>query len=190
MIRKNDNWTLFLDRDGVINKERPDDYVKCVEEFIFEPDVLPAMEYLAGVFDRLILVTNQRGVGSGVMSQQDLDDVHAHMKAHLQEYGVHFSGIYFATDKDRNSKRRKPHPYMGHQAKQDFPEIDFRKSIMVGNSRGDIEFGKSLGMITVFIDDKSRLPGEHSAYGSDFLAPSLKAFADGLLAGTIVPGER
>jgi histidinol-phosphate phosphatase family protein len=185
MITRQDNWTLFLDRDGVINKELPEDYVKHPEEFIFEPSALEGLSSIAPLFNRLIVVTNQRGVGAGLMTQEDLDGIHEMMLTEMRLHSIVIDKIYAATDKDRDSLRRKPRPYMGHQAKEDFPEIDFRKSVMVGNSRGDIEFGRTLGMITVFIDDKGRLPGERSAYGSDFLCASLYELSVRLQSGSI-----
>ena len=185
MMTKADNWTLFLDRDGVINKELPDDYVKRPDEFVFEPGAIEGLAMLQSYFSRLLIVTNQRGVGIGLMTQNDLDLIHQQMTDEFKTNGVMIEKIYSATDKDRQSTHRKPHPHMGLLARQDFPEIDFKKSVMVGNSRGDIEFGRNLGMITVFIDDKSRLPGEKSAYGSNFLCASLHEFALRVTSGEI-----
>lgn len=191
MISKQDNWTLFLDRDGVINTELPDDYVKRPEEFVFEPGALQGLASLAPLFNRIIIVTNQRGVGAGLMTQADLDLVHEMMLLEMKSHRIVIDRIYAATDKDRQSIRRKPHPFMGHQAKQDFPDIDFSKSVMVGNSRGDIEFGRALGMTTVFIDDKGRLPGERSAYGSDLLFPSLYELCSRITDGSVdLPSAR
>ncbi|MCS6819569.1 MAG: histidinol phosphate phosphatase, partial [Chitinophagales bacterium] len=69
-------WTLFLDRDGVINLHYPNDYVKSVEEFIFLEGALDAIRDLSRVFKRIIVVTNQQGVGKGLMSEADLDLIH------------------------------------------------------------------------------------------------------------------
>ena len=64
-------WTLFLDRDGVINKELRDDYVKRWDEFIFEVGALEAIAKLSDIFGRIIIVTNQRGIGIEVMTEDD-----------------------------------------------------------------------------------------------------------------------
>ena len=64
--------TLLLDRDGVINKLRPNDYVKCWEEFEFVPGIFEVLSKWSKHFKYIFIVTNQRGVGKGVMSEQDL----------------------------------------------------------------------------------------------------------------------
>ena len=75
--------TLFLDRDGVINKQRPHDYVKSPDEFIFLDGVLEALELLSPLFDHIVIVTNQRGVGKGVMSRETLEEIHALSLIHI-----------------------------------------------------------------------------------------------------------
>lgn len=175
------DWTLFLDRDGVINRELPADYVKCIAEFEFEHGALQAIAELSQAFGRIIIVTNQRGVGAGLMTQTDLDAVHEHMISLINTSGGRIDAIYAATAEDRQSTERKPNPSMGHKAKSDFPEIVFERSLMVGNSESDIRFGQSLGMKTVFIDDKGRFEHQNSAFGSDLLFKSLNAFSESIM---------
>ena len=67
--------TLLLDRDGVINVLRPNDYVKCWEEFVFLPGVLETLARFARTAKHIFIVTNQRGVGKGIMTEQALLDV-------------------------------------------------------------------------------------------------------------------
>lgn len=169
--------TLFLDRDGVINTELPADYVKTWEEFHFEEGVFEALQILQAHFDRLIIVTNQRGVGAGIMTQKDLDTIHQKMIEVLSEQGITIHGIYAAIDEDRASLKRKPHPYLGYEAKNDFPEIDFQNSYMIGNSGSDMEFGKTLGMYNVFIDDKKKFNSADEVPNADTEADSLLEFA-------------
>ena len=145
------SWSVFLDRDGVINKERRADYVKNIDEFIFEEGALAALKKLNEIFGVIVIVTNQRGVGSGIMSAEDLHSVHDHMLEAIHSNGGRIVKIYFAPDEDRNSTNRKPHPTMGHQAKNDFPEIDFSKSILIGNTISDMAFGRNIGAYTVFL---------------------------------------
>ena len=68
--------TLLLDRDGVINRLRPNDYVKCWEEFEFLPGVFEALKKWTPIVKHIFVVTNQRGVGKGVMSENDLLEIH------------------------------------------------------------------------------------------------------------------
>ena len=76
--------TLFLDRDGVINKHLLGDYVKTIDEMEFLPQSLEALKILAPFFKHIIIVSNQRGVGKGVMSLNDLDIIHTFMQKLIQ----------------------------------------------------------------------------------------------------------
>lgn len=145
------SWTLFIDRDGVVNDETVGEYILHWDQFVFSKGVLQSFKTLSDVFGRLVLVTNQRGVGKGLMSQSDLDDIHAEMQREVAIAGGHLDQIYFCTDVDNRSPNRKPNPGMALQAKKDFPAIDFAKSIMVGNKPSDMRFGRAAGMHTVFL---------------------------------------
>ncbi len=147
----NKDWTLFLDRDGVINVDNIHGYINNWEEFKFYPGVLNAMKLFADLFPRIILVTNQRGVGKGVMSLEDLQTIHRNMVAEMEAAGGRMDALYFCSGTENSDPNRKPNPGMAYQAKDRFPEIDFSKSIMVGNTRGDMEFGRNIGAYTVYI---------------------------------------
>lgn len=144
-------WTLFLDRDGVLNYEKNDDYILNWEEFRFYETTLEAMAILRPLFSRIFLVTNQKGVGKGLMSLADLENIHAKMLAAIREKGGGLDQVFFCTDTESDSPNRKPNPGMAFQAKALYPEIDFSKSIMVGNRPSDMAFGKNAGMHTVFV---------------------------------------
>ena len=79
--------TLFLDRDGVINQWLPGDYVKRWDEFHFIPDFLDSVKEWNVFFKRIFVVTNQRGVGRGLMSREDLDEIHCRMVREIVERG-------------------------------------------------------------------------------------------------------
>jgi D-glycero-D-manno-heptose 1,7-bisphosphate phosphatase len=145
---------IFLDRDGVINVERKDDYAKNISEFVFEENALTAISLLSRKAESLYIITNQRGVGHGIMSLGDLNSVHTYMHQEIESEGGKIKGVYFCTDIDSSSINRKPNIGMAFQAHRDFPEIEFSKSIMVGNSKSDIEFGNKLGMYTVLVGNK------------------------------------
>ncbi len=146
--------TLFLDRDGVINRELPGDYVKTIDEFIFIPGVLDALAELKNHFKYILLVTNQRGVGRGIMTCRKLDEIHDWMMTEIESHGGRIDRIYVCTDTDSVSPGRKPNTGMALQAQADFPEILFSESIMVGNSLSDMKFGRNAGMCTVLVGDK------------------------------------
>lgn len=149
------SWTLFLDRDGVINEEAVGSYITSWPEFQFCDGALEAINRLSAVFGKVIVVTNQRGVGRGIMAMETLREIHQNMYSQVTECGGRIDKIYAATAVADDDHNRKPNTGMGLQSREDFPEIDFRKSIMVGNSISDMEFGKRLGMHTVFLTTKS-----------------------------------
>lgn len=170
---------LFLDRDGVINIERPNDYVKNISEFVFIENTLKAMPLLAQRFERIVIVTNQRGIGRGVMTCWDLDAVHNYMLAEINKAGGRIDNIYFCTDLNNSSINRKPNIGMAFRAQEDFPDIDFEKSIMVGNSFSDIQFGKKLNMYTVLVGNK--YSEGHNIYNNiNAFYENLYMFADSL----------
>ena len=143
-------WTLFLDRDGVINKRLMGDYVKSIDEFEFLSGAQQAIAWFNSCFDRIFVVTNQQGIGKGVMSEQDLSEVHTFMKDGFDENP--FNAIYYAPQlANEGSIYRKPNPGMALQARKEYPEVDFSQSIMVGDSVSDIQMGKRCGMKTVGI---------------------------------------
>ncbi len=148
------NWTLFLDRDGVINIESVGSYITTWEEFTFHEGVLDSLRSLSRLFGKIIVVSNQRGVGRGIMSMDSLKEISTNMSEAVADCGGRIDKIYAATaviDEDHN---RKPNTGMALQAQEDFPTIDFKRSVMIGNSLSDMEFGKRLSMHTVFLTTK------------------------------------
>lgn len=146
------NWTLFLDRDGVINRKIENDYVKNWLHFMFLPGTLKAIKGFSKIFGKIIIVTNQRGIGKGLMTEENLWEIHKNMLKKISGAGGRIDKIYYCPcDIDDNSKYRKPNMGMALQAKKEFPEIDFSKSIMIGDSLSDMEFGKKSGMLTILI---------------------------------------
>jgi D-glycero-D-manno-heptose 1,7-bisphosphate phosphatase len=145
------SWTLFLDRDGVLNK-RIEGYIQRPEELAIFEDVPRILALCAKVFRYIIVVTNQQGIGKGLMSHEDLSKVHAYLLEKIQAAGGRIDAIYYAPwlASDKHPER-KPNVGMGLKAKKQFPAIDFKKSIMVGDFPSDILFGKQLGMKTIWI---------------------------------------
>jgi histidinol-phosphate phosphatase family protein len=144
-------WTLFLDRDGVINEEKKGSYVLHRGEFVFYENVQQALSILAGIFGIIVMVTNQKGVGKGLMTLADLEDVHCYMQEGITAAGGRIDKIFFCTDLDDNSPNRKPNRGMALQAKEKYPQINFNKAIMVGNKLSDMQFGRNAGMFTIYI---------------------------------------
>ena len=171
------DWTLFLDRDGVINKRLVDDYVKSVDEFEFLPGVLDAIAVFAKIFRHIFIVTNQQAIGKGLMSDADLVEIHSNMISQIVSNGGRIDKVYYCPDlAASNSPNRKPMIGMALQAKNDFPDVNFAKSIMIGDSKSDMVFGKNAGMTTVFIT--TDLP--ESPVKVDFTYSSLQEVGWGL----------
>jgi len=169
------DWTLFLDRDGVINRRIVDDYVKHWDDFEFLPGVLESFPIFAKKFKRIFIVTNQQGVGKGLMTNEAVEEVHRKMKTEIESMNCPIDAIYYCPSlAAENSPRRKPNPGMAHQAKQEFPDINLSKSIMVGDSPSDIEFGINAGMKTVFIGNRDLI------FPTDAQFQSLADFAKSL----------
>lgn len=146
------SWTLFLDRDGVINNRIVGGYVSHVDEFEFLPGVLDAFNIFSKRFKSIVIITNQQGIAKGLMTESELHQVHQFMIETINSHGGRVDGIYYCADMaTKPNNCRKPKPAMALQAQNDFPDIDFSKSIMVGDMKSDIEFGNNLGMKTLFV---------------------------------------
>lgn len=151
------NWTLFLDRDGVINRKLDNDYVKHWIEFEFLDGVHGALKTLRDKFNTIVIVTNQQCIGKGIIRVEDLEIIHKNMLYEINYMGGRIDKVYFspylASD---NHPTRKPSIGMALQAQKEFDAIDFSKSIIVGDSMSDMEFGRTAGMKTVYISDTPR----------------------------------
>lgn len=146
--------TLFLDRDGVINKHLPDDYVKNVDEFVFLPGVFEALKTLSQLFDHIVVVTNQRGVGRQLMTIEDLELIHHEMSKSIASNDGRIDRIYYCIDTEKTSINRKPNTGMFKQATEDFPDMDISRSWMVGDSLSDMEFGNNSSLLCALIGNK------------------------------------
>lgn len=147
--------TIFLDRDGVINKRIVGGYVADPKEFIFLDGVLEAFEYLSKTFEHIIIITNQQGISKGIVSEKQVNKVHEFCVDTITKHNGRIDKIYFCPDKnDVNSFYRKPNIGMAIKAQEDFPDIDFKKSILIGDMPTDILVGKQLSMKTIKIGEQ------------------------------------
>lgn len=180
MIKKlniDKGWSLFLDRDGVINKRIPDDYVKHPDEFEFIEGVTDALRIFTRIFDPIIVITNQQGIGRGLMTNTQLNTVHEVMLKKVSENGGKIDAVFYSPDlKNTRSFTRKPAVGLGLKARKQFPSINFKKSIMAGDTYSDILFGHRLSMITVLIGDDKNAAFEAADF-LDYHFPDLISFA-------------
>ena len=135
--------TLLLDRDGVINRLRPNDYVKCWEEFDFLPEVFETLRKWNSHFKHIFVVTNQRGVGKGVMTEEALLDVHRKMVSEIEHHGGRIDRIYYCTALTEEDNCRKPGTGMFMDIMRDYPDVNPEKCIMIGDSDSDMKFAEN-----------------------------------------------
>lgn len=138
--------TVFLDRDGVINVLRPNDYVKSWDEFQFLPKVLETLADWSNKAKYIVIVTNQRGVGRGLMTEDKLIEIHQQMVSGIAKFGGRIDKIYYCTDIDDTHPNRKPNIGMFQQALRDFPDINPFTAIMIGDSDSDMLFAQNAGI--------------------------------------------
>lgn len=141
------DWTLYLDRDGVINKQILNGYVTDKTQLKLTDFIIDNISYFASNFNHIIIVTNQQGVGKGIMTENDLIEVNHYLVELLKKLGGRVDKIYYCTDlKSSNSLRRKPEVGMGEDSLNDFPSINKEKSIMIGDSNSDKLFAEKFGI--------------------------------------------
>ncbi len=174
----NKDWTLFLDRDGVINHDLSP-YTLNAGQFEFYDGVVESIKKFSRIFKYILVATNQRGVGRKLMTEDDLLGIHDKMKNGIIEGGGRLEKIYYCTSVDNNHPERKPNPGMALRAMKDYPDIIPAQSIMVGNNISDMEFGRSAGMHTILLSTtgvKVKLPDPLV----DFQFRTLAEFASAL----------
>ena len=138
--------TLFLDRDGVVNVWLPGDYVKSWNEFRFNEGFLDFIGRYSNRFRHVLIMTNQRGVGKGVMTLEQLDQIHSRMLEEIARAGGRIDRIYLCTATDDSDPMRKPNTGMAEQAMMDYPDISMERSLMIGDQPSDRSFADNCGM--------------------------------------------
>jgi len=150
---------LFLDRDGVINRHIVGDYVRNLSQLELLPGAIDAIVRLGKRFRYVIVVTNQQGIGKGLMSAADVAEIHDYIIGQVQKADGRIDRIYCCPSlKTDNDPNRKPGIGMGLQAKRDFSDIDFSRSLMIGDNVSDMLFAEKLGMSHIFIDAGNPVP--------------------------------
>jgi len=144
--------TIFLDRDGVLNQKMPEGcYVRSVADFHPLPGAAEAIGKLNRAGVRVVVVSNQRGIALGLYTAADVRAIHTAFQKYLEGFGARVDGFYFCPHDKGQCNCRKPLPGLFEQAVAEFLQITAAASAMLGDSLSDIEFGRRLGMLTVFI---------------------------------------
>lgn len=158
MKAKLDGWTLFLDRDGVINEKAAEhQYITRIEDFVFLPKALEAIRILSGIFDRIIIVTNQQGIAKNMLNTDELSAIHDYMLDEIGRYGGRIAGVFFCPHLEGTCQCRKPKVGLAIEALERFPDIKFPRSYVVGDSASDVEFANNIGAIPVLAQKPTSL---------------------------------
>ena len=177
--------TVFLDRDGILNEKMAEgQYVTRWEEFHVLPGVVDAVGRLNRAGMRVIVVSNQRGIARGIYTAADVEAIHAEFQRQLEQADAHIDAYFICPHEEGTCNCRKPLPGLFEQAVARFPEITAETSVMIGDSLSDMEFGRRLGMATIFIDvdPQRRSPdAAEAAKLADLRCRSLPDAVDALL---------
>ncbi len=147
--RADREWTLFLDRDGVINRRIVDDYVRDREQFEWLPGAQEAVRILRRWAPKLVVVTNQQGVGKGLMDLSDVADIHSRVADELAVDGVVIDA--FQVCPHLSSQRcacRKPQPGLVVDWLVENPESEASLSVVVGDKASDLELARNVAATT------------------------------------------
>lgn len=148
--------TLLLDRDGTINVHIIDDYVRRWEDFEFIPGVLESIACWTASGKSIYIVTNQRCIGKGLITEEELSVIHSKMIAEIEKAGGRVNGIYFCPSLTEEDIRRKPGRGMFDEIIRCNPEIDTAKTLMIGDGDVDRDFAKNCGIDFVRVDSLKR----------------------------------
>ena len=170
-----------MDRDGVVNVQRIDDYVKCPSEFVFRDDFLKSLPLIQQHFQKIIIVTSQQGIAKGICTAEQVDNVHHYLLHELHKQGYNIDKIYVCPHlAGSGCNCRKPEIGMALQAKNDFPDIDFNNSVMIGDMLSDMVFGKRCKMETVYIGKKCTEEEMEIQKYSDHIVSSIYQYVSNL----------
>jgi len=150
--------TIFLDRDGVINRKQPEPlYVTCWEQFEFLPGALAGLAALARTGAKIVVVSNQRGIARGVYTEAALREIHERMRAAIETAGGRIDAIYYCPHIGGDCDCRKPLTGMFERAAREIPGVDLAHAVVVGDNVCDIEAAARLGCPAVLVGTGERL---------------------------------
>lgn len=142
--------TAFLDRDGTINESPPEgEYVTSPEALVLLPGAAEAIRRLNRHPARVVVVTNQRGIALGRMTEADLSAIHQRLQSELAREGARLDAIFHCPHHEGACDCRKPAPGMFERAAREIDGVELGGAAMVGDTARDVEAGRRLGLTTV-----------------------------------------
>ncbi len=173
--------TIFLDRDGTLNPDPG--YINSLEQFSFFPFTMDALKLMKSIGNNFCIITNQSGIARGIIEPEELDKIHRYVKEAFIKHDLPLLDIFVCTDHpDQATDRRKPGTEMFLEAAEKYT-MQLDKCIMIGDSFGDMEAGRRLGMDTLLVLTGK---GRHLSkeFSPTFTAENLLTGAK-ILAGTV-----
>jgi len=162
---------IFLDRDGVINKEV--EYLHKIEDFVFIDGVFASLKYLKSLDYEFIIVTNQSGIGRGWYLEADYEILMSWMFKEFNKHGLTFlDSFYCPHQPDANCDCRKPKPGLLMQAIEKY-EISKERSWMIGDSERDIRAANYAGIFNTVIVESGH-PVNKKETSANYLIDSIK----------------
>jgi heptosyltransferase II len=144
-----EGYTVFLDRDGTLNEDPG--YLKSAADLKLLPGVGPALARLKSAGARLVVVTNQSGIGRGFLTLKDLESIHARLEGLLEQNEAALDAIYFCPHHPDDACRcRKPARGMVDRAAAEL-QLDLRRSYLIGDHVSDMQLAKSVGAKAVLV---------------------------------------
>lgn len=174
---------VFFDRDGTINEDVG--YVSKLENFKLIPGIKPALNLLMDMGFKLFIVTNQSGVGRGIISQEALDTIHQKMFEEFHHDGIEFDGIKYCPHRpDDKCLCRKPQPKMIKDLAKK-AHVDLKKSYFVGDKISDVLTGKNASCKTILLlseEEEVNLDEEDEEWPfPDFVTENLSGAVEWIL---------
>ena len=160
---------IFIDRDGVINRRKPNDYVLNFSEFEFVPGIRAALKQLATLRLPIILVSNQAAVGKGLLKPADLEEITGRMREILLDDDAVLTAAYYCPHRqEENCACRKPKPGLLRQAAADF-KIELDLSIFIGDSESDVAAARAVACKPVLFAPDARDLSESPIWTEDLV---------------------
>jgi histidinol-phosphate phosphatase family protein len=143
------NKAVFIDRDGTLIHERH--YLRRVKDICLFADAVASIKKLKCAGYKVVMVTNQSGIGRGYLTEKKLLEIHAHLEKRLAAAGASLDGVYYCPHHpDAACGCRKPKLGMVEAARKRF-SIDLKRSFTIGDHAGDVKLGQAMGGSGIFV---------------------------------------
>jgi heptosyltransferase-2 len=188
-----DGYTIFLDRDGTLNEDPG--FLRSASDLRLLPGVATALARLKSAGARLVVVTNQSGVGRGLLTLKDLEAIHARLEGLLEQSDAALDAIYFCPHHpDDGCRCRKPATGMVDRAVSEL-QADLRKAYVVGDHANDIQLAKAAGVKSILVtsgqvDQQALTMLQAAGAIPDMVTPSMAEAAEWILADAVAQAAR